>query len=138
MAKCHDLLFWSTSFCKNEPNFWRLGAHWVWKIWRNRLAPSNVDQQDYPILGAFFENFLPWNTLEWIFTFLLTYQTIWWKIGDFYSTLKKLFRQLKMAMVWIKMASFVKFLIVTKWHKTNKVLCLSHFGIFILSWLALF
>ena len=62
----HMLQFWSTLFCKNVPNFWWLCAHWFWKIWKNHLAPINMDLKDYSILGAYLQIVLPWITILYI------------------------------------------------------------------------
>ena len=59
----HMMQFWSTLFCKNVPKFWWLCAHWFWKIWKNHLAPINMDLKDYSILGASLQIVLPWITI---------------------------------------------------------------------------
>ena len=64
MTYCHMMQFWNTLFCKNVPKFWWLCAHWFWKIWKNHLAPINMDLKDYSILGAYLQIVLPWITIR--------------------------------------------------------------------------
>ena len=59
----HMMQFWSTLFCKNVPKFWWLCAHWFWEIWKNHLAPINMDLKDYSILCASFQIVLLWITI---------------------------------------------------------------------------
>ena len=63
MTYYHMMQFWSTLFCKNVPKFWWLCAHWFWKIWKNHLAPINMDLKDYSIFGAYLQIVLPWITI---------------------------------------------------------------------------
>ena len=63
MTYYHMMQFWSTLFCKNVPKFWWLCAHWFWKIWKNHLAPINMDLKDYSILGAYLQIGLLWITI---------------------------------------------------------------------------
>ena len=68
----HMMQFWSTLFCKNVPKFWWLCAHWFWKIWKNHLAPINMDLKDYSILGASLQIVLPWITILLVTSYLNT------------------------------------------------------------------
>ena len=60
----HMFQFWSTLFYKNVPKFWWLCAHWFWKIWKNHLAPINMDLKDYWILDAYLQIVLPRITIQ--------------------------------------------------------------------------
>ena len=62
MTYYHMMQFWSTLFCKNVPKFWWLCAHWFWKIWKNHLAPINMDLKDNSILDAYLQMVLLWIT----------------------------------------------------------------------------
>ena len=63
-----DNLHWKP---KNILPWWLVALSFC-QIWKNFLAPLNVDLKDYLILSASLENFLPWITLLFskVFIFL--------------------------------------------------------------------